>query len=97
MISAEDGAYTLASSGTEQSGESVDFPFLNMEVKRLDPGIALEAFRLDNVLRCVLSLVDKAVITDLGHIVHFFSEHLRHELHSRQILDLVFPYELSVS
>ena len=74
----------------------VDLALADGEVKRAHacragkPGCLVDDLR---VLKCVR----RSLALDLGKIVQFLAEHLGHELHARQIGNLVFADELAVA
>ncbi len=96
-VCTKDSAHTLASSGTEQSGETVYLALVDMEIERLDTCVADKAFRLQHgnrVFPCVKCL---NLALDIGEIVHLFTEHLGYQLYAGQIFNFVFAHKLTVS
>ena len=96
MIRAEDRTDRLTAARAEQARKAVDLALADGEVERAHacragkPGCLVDDLR---VLKCVR----RSLALDLGKIVQFLAEHLGHELHARQIGNLVFADELAVA
>ena len=96
MVRAENRADGLAAAGAEQAREAVDLALADGEVERAHTGRAGKPGGLIDDL-CVLQCVFRAFGLDPGQIVELLAEHLGHELHARQLRDLVFADELAVA
>ena len=66
-----------------------------MEIKRLDPGVALQLLGLKYIL--VLTLVNLGVVLDFLHVIQFLAQHFGNQLHPGKILDHIFAYQLAVT
>ena len=96
VVRAEDRADGLAAAGAEQARKAVDLALADGEIERAHAGRAGKPGRLIDDL-CVLQRVLGAFGLDLRQIVELLAEHLGHELHARQLRDLVLADELAVA
>ena len=97
LVSSENSSDALASAGTQKSREAVDFALIDIEIERLDAGVAYEALSFKNRHRGTVDCCNIALALDVGHVVQVLAEHLGNELYSGEILDDIFANECSVS